>query len=122
MGVLREAPSHSLCSHYILGTIQNDGVDHKCPEGRELVYHGLGGYSAPCTEPSILWMWSVEEEHSLALFPVAVSGLSLCDCLWARAPPLPPSSLPHLALPLNGLWSKKAMKEAVAMSKRPDLV
>lgn len=30
-------------------------------------------------------------------------------------------SLPHLALHLTGLWSKKALKEAVTISKRPGL-
>lgn len=53
-------------------------MDRNTPEGSDLVYRGPGGSSAPCTEPSIQWTWNVKE-HCLAGFPVAVSGLELCD-------------------------------------------
>lgn len=37
---------------------------------------------------------------------LSVSGLECVTGLWAGAPPPSLSSLPHLALPLSGLWSK----------------
>lgn len=51
---------------------------------------------------------------------VAVSGLSLSE--WPMDMSTRSSiSLPHLALPLTGLWSKKAMREVVITSKKPGL-
>lgn len=101
-------------------------MDHRSGEGRDLINPGPVESLALCTGPSIQWTQNIKE-HCLARFPVAVSGFGLCD--WpvstSNSPcnphHHPPRSLPHLALPLTGLWSKKVMRDAVTMSKRPGL-
>lgn len=51
---------------------------------------------------------------------MAVSGINLSD--WSvGVSTLSWTLLPHLALLLTELWSKKAMREAVTMRKRPGL-
>lgn len=63
---------------------------------------------------------SVKGKCCLTRFLVAVSGLDLCD--WPVDMSTPnPNSLPHPALPLTGPCTKKAIKEAETMNKRPGL-